>query len=150
MKMKNKYLTIEEGDLDKAFQVAGQIPEFENLYSRSVFEERVADKNSLILLAYYKDKPIGFKIGYETHSKQFFYSWMGGVISKYRKSGIAQSLIDYQENWARKNKYIRILVKTRNKHLAMIALLEKNDYYRLGTEPFEHNRNTRIIYEKKL
>ena len=148
--MKTKYLTIVEGNLDEALHVAHNITEFENLYSKSVFEERLASKNTLILLAYFNAKLIGFKIGYETPSKQYFYSWMGGVISKYRKSGTAQSLIDYQEDWARKNKYIRILVKTRNKHLAMIALLEKNNYYRLGTEPFEPNKNTRIIYEKKL
>ena len=60
---------------------------------------------------------------------------MGGVLPKYRKLGVAQKLMDYQEQWVKKNNYERILVKTRKKHIAMIKLLEKNNYYEMGTIP---------------
>lgn len=148
--MKSKYLTIKEGKLEDAINVAELIPEFDSLYPKSEFEERLTNNKSLILLAYYKSKPIGFKIGYETPSKKYFYSWLGGVLPKYRKSGVAQSLLNYQEDWSKQNKYERILVKTRKKHLAMIKFLEKNDYYQMGTLPYNPQEESRILYEKQL
>lgn len=148
--MKNKFLEIKKGNLEEAIKVAEQIPEFEKLYSKSEFESRLNNIKNLILIAYYKGKPIGFKIGYETPSKKYFYSWMGGVLGKYRKSGVAQLLMDYQEEWVKQNNYERILVKTRKKHLAMIKFLEKNNYYEMGVLPYDPISESRILYEKQL
>jgi len=148
--MKKTQIKILEGDLTDALKVAEQIPEFENLYSNDEFEKRLKRVKHLIILAFYKTKPIGFKIGYETPSGKYFYNWMGGVLKKYRKSGIAQLLLNYQEEWAKKNKYERILLKTRKKHFAMIKLLEKNNYFQTGILPYDPENETRILYEKKL
>jgi len=148
--MKKKYLEIKEGKLEVAFKVAEQIPEFEKLYSKSDFESRLINIKNLIIIAYYNNMPIGFKIGYETPSKKYFYSWMGGVLSKYRKSGVAQLLMNYQEDWAKQNNYERVLVKTRKKHLAMVKFLEKNNYYEMGVLTYDPISETRILYEKQL
>ena len=148
--MKKTYINIFDGNLNDAIKIAQQIPEFDSLYSKEKFENRLKDSKHLIIIAYYKDKPIGFKIGYETPSKRHFYSWMGGVLPKFRKLGVAQILLDYQEQWVRKNNYERILVKTRKKHIAMVKLLEKNNYFKMGTLPFEPMEESRILFEKKL
>jgi GNAT superfamily N-acetyltransferase len=148
--MKKTYINILDGNLNDAINIAQQIPEFDKLYSKEKYGNRLKDSRYLIIIASYKDKPIGFKIGYETPSKKLFYSWMGGVLPKFRKLGVAQMLMDYQEQWAKNNNYERILVKTRKKYLAMVKLLEKNYYYEMGTLPFEPKEESRILFEKKL
>lgn len=148
--MKTKYVQVKIGDLDEAIEIAKQIPEFDNLYANTEFEKRLKSIKHLILIAYYKNKPVGFKIGYETLPKKLFYSWMGGVLPKFRRVGIAQRLMDAQEEWVKKSNYKRILVKTRNKHSGMINLLKKNGYQELGKLPYEPEAETRILFEKEF
>ena len=148
--MNYKYLRIEKGTIEEAYEVATKIAEFEQLYPKEEFEKRVKDVVHLVLIAYYKDKPIAFKIGYEKLPNKFFYSWMGGVLKKYRKAGIAQKLMDKQENWAKDNSYERIMVKTRNKHVGMINLLRCNNYIEMAKIPYEPDEETRLLYEKEL
>ena len=148
--MKSKHLHIETGKLKDAYEIALQIPEFESLYTLNEFEDRLEAATHLILIAYYKNKPVGFKIGYETLKNKNFYSWMGGVLPKYRKAGVAQLLLDFQEEWGIEKKYKRILVKTRKKHLSMINFLEKNNYDELGSLPYDPDEETRILFEKEL
>ncbi len=148
--MKKYKLIIKEDCLEDALSIAQQIPEFEDLYPKSELDSRLQKVKHLILTAYLKEKPVGFKIGYETESKQNFYSWIGGVLPKYRKFSIAQNLMAYQEQWVKRHGYLRIIVKTRIKHMAMIQLLEKNDYVKMSTIPFNPEQETRILFEKKL
>jgi len=148
--MNKKYLRIDHGSLEEAYEIAKNIKEFDQLYPFTEFENRVKDVTHLILIAYYKNKPIAFKIGYETLPKKFFYSWMGGVTNKYRKSGIAKLLIDEQEKWAIENNYERIMVKTRNKHIGMINLLHSNNYIEMAKIPYEPDEETRLLFEKEL
>lgn len=148
--MKSMHVKIESNDLTTAYNIAVQILEFENLYSIEEFEKRLNGTIHLILIAYYKNKPIGFKIGYETLADQHFYSWMGGILKKYRKSGVAQLLLDQQEEWVKNNGYKRILVKTRKKHVAMINFLKKNSYREMGYLPHNPDEETRYLFEKEL
>lgn len=148
--MKKSTIIIKEDCLDDAILVWQQISEFENAYPKSEYENRLNDVKHLILTAYLNKKPIGFKIGYETPTKQNFYSWMGGVLPKYRQLGVAEKLSDCQEQWAIKTGYQRILVKTRRKHTAMIKLLQKYGFLQIGIIPYNPDEETRILYEKKL
>ena len=148
--MKSKHLYIEIGNLNDAHRIALEIPEFNDLYTLNEFEDRLKTVTHLILVAYYKNKPVGFKIGYETLKNKHFYSWMGGVLPKYRKAGVAQLLLDFQEEWIIEKKYKRILVKTRKKHLSMINFLGKNGYYELGSLPNDPDEETRILFDKEL
>lgn len=148
--MKIFKIIIKEDCLEDAILASQQIPEFETAYPQSEYNKRLKDVKHLILTAYISNKPIGFKIGYETLTKKNFYSWMGGVLPKYRKLRIAEKLMEYQEQWAIKAGFLRILVKTRNKHKAMIHLLQKNNFIQIGIIPHSPNEETRIIYEKKL
>jgi len=148
--MKKFKIKIKEDCLEDALLVSIQIPEFDAVYSKSEYENRLKDAKHLLLTAYVKNKPVGFKIGYETTSKQNFYSWMGGVLPKYRQLGIAAKLSEFQEQWATKAGYLRILVKTRNKHKAMIKLLQKRGFIQMGIIPYDPDEESRILYEKKL
>jgi len=75
---------------------------------------------------------------------------MGGVLPKYRQLGIAEKLMEYQEQWVAKTGYLRILVKTRTKCKTMIKLLKKHGYIQMGIIPYSPDEETRILYEKKL
>jgi len=148
--MKKSEIIIKENCLDDAIIVSQQIPEFEDAYLKSEFENRLKVVKHLILTAYMNNKSIGFKIGYETQTRQNIYSWMDGVLPKYREMGAAKKLIEYQEQWAIKAGYQRILVKSRQKYTAMLKLLEKHGYIQIGIIPYTPDEETRILYEKKL
>ena len=148
--MKKYKIIIKEDCLEDAILVSQQISEFEFAYPESEYNNRLKSVKNLILTAYIKNKPVGFKIGYETSSKQHFYSWMGGVLPKYRQSSIAKSLMEYQEQWVSKAGYKEILVKTRTKHTAMIKLLQKQGFLQIGIIPYSPKKETRILYEKKI
>jgi ribosomal protein S18 acetylase RimI-like enzyme len=148
--MKKSTIIIKEDCLEDVILVSQQIPEFENTYPKIEYETRLKNIKHLIITAYQNYKPVGFKIGYETQTKQNFYSWMGGVLPKYRQLRIAEELMKYQEQWATKSGFLRILVKTRNKHKIMIHLLQKNNFTQIGIIPHSPNEETRILYEKKL
>ena len=148
--MNKDIIKISENEINKAYEVAQQIPEFENLYAFTEFNNRLSDVKSLILTAYYKNWPVGFKIGYETPSKKIFYSWIGGVLSNYRKRGIANELADYQEKWVTNKDFKSIIVKTRKKHTSMIAMLDSRAYKKLAILPCSPDEETRLIYEKVI
>ena len=148
--MKKLEIIIKENCLEDAILVSQQIPEFEDEYPKSEYEFRFKNIKHLILTAYINNNPVGFKIGYETLSKKNVYSWVGGVLPKYRHLGIAEKLMEYQEQWAAKAGYLRILIKTRTKCKAMIKLLQKNGFIQMGIIPYSPDEETRILYEKKL
>jgi len=148
--MKNTEIIIKEDCIDDAINVSQKIPEFDNTYAKSEYESRLNNDKHLILTAYIDNKPVGFKIGYETTSKQNFYSWMGGVLPKYRGWEIAEKLYRYQEHWVKQVGYCGILLKTRSKHKAIIKLLQKHGFIQMGIIPHNPDEETRIILEKKL
>ena len=148
--MKIPKIIIKQNCIDDAIIVSQQIPEFNNTYTKSEYENRLNKVKHLVLAAYIIDKTVGFKIGYETISGQNFYSWMGGVLPKFRRLGIAEQLYLYQENWAKQAEYNKILIKTRTKHKAMINILQKHGFIQTGIIPYCPEEETRILFEKKL
>ncbi len=77
--MKKSTIIIKEDCLDDAILVSQQIPEFENAYLKNEYKNRLKDVKHLALTAYLNNQSVGFKIGYETQTKQNFYSWKGGI-----------------------------------------------------------------------
>jgi predicted GNAT superfamily acetyltransferase len=83
---------------------------YETIFQTSA--ERMMEKlnkveSLLIIAAFKQDKVIGFKIGYESDSEEF-YSWIGGVDPAYRKKGIGSTLMNMQHEWL-KNEGIKSL-----------------------------------------
>lgn len=139
-----------KGSIENVLKLCELIPEFTPMHSFSDFERRFKNSNYLILIAYWHDKMVGFKVGYDRYKDGSFYSWLGAVLPTYRRKKIAQSLLEEQENWCKANGFRKIIVKTRNKFPAMLQFLIKNNYQinalMTGSEILEN----RIILEKKL
>ncbi|MBW3516426.1 GNAT family N-acetyltransferase [Shewanella sp. NKUCC01_JLK] len=108
-------------------QLSQQIPELDHPLTNEVLDQRLQGKTCLILVAYVEGELAGFKLGYE-QEETIFYSWLGGVASDFRRLGLAQSLLEYQETWARRQGYNHIQVKTLNRFPAMLNLLISNQY----------------------
>ncbi|MCS6204918.1 GNAT family N-acetyltransferase [Shewanella baltica] len=108
-------------------QLSQQIPELDRPLTSEVLNQRLQGKKCLILVAYVEGELAGFKLGYE-QEETIFYSWLGGVASDFRRLGLAQSLLEYQETWARRQGYNHIQVKTMNRFPAMLNLLISNQY----------------------
>ncbi|QYJ78762.1 GNAT family N-acetyltransferase [Shewanella acanthi] len=108
-------------------ELSKQIPELDRPLTAEALEQRLAAKPSLILTAHVEGELAGFKLGYE-QADGVFYSWLGGVASDFRRLGLAQSLLEYQETWANRQGYKHIQVKTMNRFPAMLNLLITNQY----------------------
>lgn len=140
---------VRKNELDIAVSISRKIPEFTDPWPIQEYERRLKGRSALILTAYVDSFPVGFKIGYSL-SDQVFYSWMGGILPQYRRSGLATHLMQYQENWCCQEKYRIIRVKTRAKHSGMRALLTRNRYREIDREKRTDAGETRLVFEKTL
>ncbi|MCH7762423.1 MAG: GNAT family N-acetyltransferase [Candidatus Marinimicrobia bacterium] len=142
-------IIINKNSLEDAIAVSQQISEFKHPYGMDEYQIRLK-KNHLILTASIHNKLIGFKIGYDRFEDGSFYSWMGGVLPEYRKKGIAKMLANYQEKWAKENKYTTIRLKTRKKYKAMVAFSLKRGFKILNKIAKVPDEESRIWMEKQL
>ena len=120
-------IKIKIGRLEDAVDLAHQIPEFDNPYDMDEYKKRLLSDH-LVLTAHIENEIVGFKIGYDRFNDGSFYSWMGGVLLENRNQSIAEMLADYQENWAKKNGYASIRLKTRKNHEAMLSFSKKRGF----------------------
>ncbi|ENO0725017.1 GNAT family N-acetyltransferase [Vibrio parahaemolyticus] len=132
-------MLIREGTLEEALQVVTRVKEFANGETLDSMSQRLGDKNSLILVAENNGAIVGFKIGYEL-DEDTFYSWFGGVAPQARNEGVAQMLLEAQEEWVAEQGYKTLKVKSRNQFPAMLRLLLRNGYL---IEKFEEKINLR-------
>jgi len=89
-------------------------------------EERVINtfdrRDLLMLIAYVRGVPVGFKIGYQ-HSNSVFYSAKGGVLDSFRRQGIARILLEEMVQQVRRMGYRRFIYDTfPNKNPGMTIL----------------------------
>ena len=117
---------IHTGNVEAAYQVFLAVPELDRYLSLQGFQSRITE-GTLVLVYEADDKAIGFKVGYPLNDDDF-YSWLGGVVPEARQSGVAQALLDYQENWVRDQGYQRLSVKSMNRYPSMLRFLIKNGY----------------------
>ncbi len=140
---------FETGNVSDILEIESLIPEFESAITSDTIEARLQGKRNLILVARHDGKPIGFKIGYEVSSCQF-YSWLGGVIPSYRKMKIASQLRSLQESWAMENGFESISVKSMNRFPAMLQMLIASGYQVSGYEDRGSVQSSKIKFLKVL
>ena len=140
--------TIQKGNIQQAVAFSRQIPEFESPYDEAEYHKRLGKVSHLILIAYDKEKPIGFKAGYQ--KGDLFYTWMGGVLPEYRQSGVAKALATEQEKWVRQSGWDTIELKTWNQAKAMLLFAIKDGFNIVDVEPKSDINKNRIILRKKL
>ena len=114
------------GTIEEAYKVFMLIPELDRYLSFQELKEKLAD-NYLVVVAEHEGILIGFKLGYPVSTSEF-YSWLGGVIPAYRNSGVAQTLLDFQEDWVKISGFKSMSVKSMNRFPSMLRLLIKNGY----------------------
>ena len=149
---KNKFTyTILEGvpsaaQLDEILEVYKSI--FED-YKLEFFKSRIHEKQDLlIILCFDGEQLVGFKIGY-TYNENTFYSWVGGILPKYRRLGIAKTLAATQEKIVIAKGYQKLRTKSMNRFKSMMILNLRNgfDIVKVYTND---SGQTKIIFEKEL
>ena len=140
---------IREGAFQECVDLSSKIPEFNSPYKIEEYKKRCAGKY-LVLIAEIDNQSVGFKIGYDRFNNGSFYSWMGGVLPKFRRIRVAFSLANFQEKWATKNKFSSILLKTRQKHDGMIAFSLNRGFIITEETQITPAEETRIWMQKSL
>ena len=141
-------IRIEENNLDAIPEILAGIPEFSDTPSIEFIQNRISHLPHIILTAYFGDKPVGFKIGYERDQK--FYSWLGAVLPGHRRQGIADALADKQEKRAREMGYQVIWMKTRNCFPSMLLMAVRRGFRITHLDLREDILQHRIIMEKSI
>ncbi|MBU0706883.1 GNAT family N-acetyltransferase [Patescibacteria group bacterium] len=147
--MTNKII-IKENQLADALIVHKTVTEFNLPFDEKEFNERVGQKNNLVLVAYLNSQPIGFVISYDFQNNGSIYCWLAGVDPKYRKHGAHKLMMDYLEIWSKQQGYKNICLKTRNTRRNMLAYLVKYGYNFTGVKNQPQIEENRIFLEKKL
>ncbi len=113
------------------------------------FNQRIEAQPELFsVLAYDTETLVGFKMGYP-YKDNTFYSWIGGVLPKFRQQGIAIQLALLQEQWAKTNGFTKLRTKSMNRFRAMMILNLKNGFN--ITNVYTNARGqTKIVFEKPL
>ncbi|HDM8224118.1 TPA: GNAT family N-acetyltransferase [Vibrio campbellii] len=142
-------MLIREGTLEEAIQVVARVTEFSRGETVESMAERLGENKSLILVAEKAGAILGFKIGYELDDCTF-YSWFGGVAPEARNEGVAQMLLEAQEEWVAEQGYKTLKVKSRNQFPAMLRLLLRNDYIIEKFEEKTNLRESRVHFIKAL
>ncbi|TMO73108.1 N-acetyltransferase [Pseudoalteromonas sp. S3785] len=142
-------ITITTGTFKDITAVSKHIPELLTTIDNQALETRLNNKKALILVAYHENELVGFKIGYEQSTTQF-YSWLGGVHHKSRRRGIAKKLLIQQEQWAAEQGYTHIHVKSMNRFPQMLTMLITNGYHIAGYVDKHSTMLSKIKFVKQL
>lgn len=115
----------------------------------AVFREKLSRRQGTRLqFAFVDGDPAAFKLAY-TESPGILNSWMGGVRPKYRRTGLARSLMAAQHEWAMANGYTKIRTKTGNRFPAMLRLNVESGFQIYDLDR-EDPRGLGILMEKNL
>lgn len=144
-------IEIKETNIDEVLKVNKNVIEFSddvNL-NKEYFENRYQNKEYVKIVAYLNDIPIGYIVGYDKFNDgESFYVWMAGVDYKYRRKGALTKLMQYQIDWAKRQGYSKLKIKTRNARREMLSFLVKNGFNFTEVEKKENIIENRINLEK--
>ena len=93
-------------------------------------------------------KLVGFKVG-RSNDPRTFESWVGGVLPKARKQGIASQLARLQEAWCRANGFQFIQTETAHDNPAMLTVNLKEGFCIMGTD-LDRGTNLKVVLQKAL
>ena len=149
--MENNDIIVKEVPIEEAVKVNRNVIEFDGKdTTKEDFEKRYVGKDNLIIVAYYKNIPIGYIIGYDRDNDGSFYCWMAGVDNNYRRLGALTALMNYQMNWAKNKGYNKLKIRTRNNRREMLSFLVKNGFNFVSVEQRDNITENRINLEHDL
>ncbi|WP_339876300.1 GNAT family N-acetyltransferase [uncultured Algoriphagus sp.] len=143
-------LNVREASLEEIFRVHQLIQDFPEKIGLDFYEARLANVLYLALVAESDGELVGFKVGYQSDRAETFYSWMGGVVTEFRKFGVATALADFQESWAMEKGFKDIFFKTRNRFPAMISFGLNRGFKIMKVIPKGGVEDYRIVMMKSL
>ncbi|MDW3211602.1 MAG: GNAT family N-acetyltransferase [Reichenbachiella sp.] len=141
---------VRKGSIEEVVRLSNEIPEFDNPHDKEVYEDRLKSKKHLIAIAQVEGELAGFKVGYDKLGNSSFYTWMGGVLPKFRKMGVAKVLADFQEQYAIEEGFDSVILKTRNRHKNMLHFALKSGFEIIEVEPRVESSENRILLKKQL
>ena len=113
------------------------------------FKQHIEEHSKLYsVLVYNNNQLVGFKIGYP-YDENIFYSWIGGVKQGFRQQGIAKHLALLQQQWAKKNGFVKLRTKSMNRFKAMI-IMNLNNGFDITKVYTNSKGQTKIVFEKQL
>ena len=135
-------------DLEEIVKLFNQI--FRPPRDKEFFNRRYLGRyNVLQMVARIDDRPVGFFLGFELKPSVFF-CWFYGVLSEFRRQGIASQLIEAVHEWAREHEYESIRFECHNQHRPMLHLGIALGYDILGIR-WDPDRNANLVlFEKAL
>lgn len=140
---------IFESKIEDAERIDELIPEFDPLYIQKNIR-KLENSKTLILSASISKKDAGYAICYDRYNDGSTYLWLLGVVPEAREHGVMNALMQYIYNWAKKEGYKSIKVKTQNFRKAMLIALIKNGFNFLEVEDSEDINTSKILLEKLL
>jgi GNAT superfamily N-acetyltransferase len=105
--------------------------------------------NVLQMIARIKDRPVGFFMGFELKPSAFF-AWFYGVLSDFRRQGIATQLMEAVHEWARDHEYESVRLECHNSARSMLHLAIALDYIVAGIRWDPDRGDNLVIFEKTL
>ena len=134
---------------EMAYEVSLMVDELQPPYSWEKWKNRLRGREHICLVALEEGEPAGCKIGYFEHDH--FYSWVGGVRTKWRRQGIASKLAERLEEIVREKGVDVIRMKTWNRFRGMLLFAIRDGFDIVDVER-EANASTelKIVLEKKL
>lgn len=147
---KDNKIVIKESGIDEALKVHNFIEEFYPPCSKDFFEDRLKDKNKLILVSYMDNDPVWYMIWYDRYADESFYCWMTWVIKQYRKQWSLNAMMKYFFNWAKLNSYNKVKIKTRNSRRQMFEFLIKDWFNMIEFVKGKEVLDNRMLLEKSV
>ncbi len=143
-------LTIKEVPIEEVLKVNATVPEWDESYTKTYFKERYKGKKKLVIVAYLDGQPAGYLVGYDRFDDGSFYCWMTGVDPRFRRRGLLKSLMEYEDRWAQRKGYKKIVIKTRNRRREMFLYLVKYGFNAIRIEEHPEVEDYRIYFEKAI
>jgi GNAT superfamily N-acetyltransferase len=170
--------SLERGSLEIEY-LEQYFDEFQEKKTAREILQRLSARQHLILIALAPalDEPehmvpVAFKVGHELRAledepqlmdlaqrlegcvqlagRRVFYSWIGGTRQEWRGRGHYRALTEQQEEWAHRNGFEEIVVKTKNKFHAMRATLDHLQFNVLKFERHPYDNAESKLYLHKL
>jgi hypothetical protein len=179
MEHRIRHYKLEQGALEVEY-MEEMFTEFSGKKTAAEIIQRLQDREHLILISMGRsledpslELPVAFKVGHELRhnetnvqladlvhrlrdavdfsGRRIFYSWIGGTRKEWRGKGHYRALTEQQEEWAHRNGYDELVVKTKNRFYTMRATL---DHLRFDVIKFEPHRfdsgESKVYLSKKL
>ncbi len=105
----------------------------------------------IILIAYDGEKPVSFKVGYESpEDEQTLFSYVGGTHPDYRNRGLATELMKLQHDLAKEMKFSAVETKSRPRWAAMVRLNYKSGFELVEEYIGQKCGTTKYLFRKEL